>query len=110
MYKEIEIKKELLDYLDNNNLTMEDALKDDDLHFKVYNEDYFIIGYRNAEKWLIHNNENYTFNALNYVQEQEREELGEVNTTFDNAEALVNHYAYWVGYKIIHDLKNELSV
>jgi len=110
MYKEIEIKKELLDYLDYNDLTIEEAIKDDDLHHKVYNEDYFIIGYRNAEKWLIHNDENYTFEVLGYVMEQEREMFGENNTLFDNAETLVNHYAYWVGNMIINDLRNELLV
>ena len=110
MYKEKEIENELLDYLDNNDLTIEEAIKDDDLHHKVYNQDYFIIGYYNAEKWLIDNDENYTFEVLGYVMEQEREMFGENNTLFDNAETLVNHYAYWVGNKIINDLRNELLV
>jgi len=111
MYKEKEIENELLDYLDNNDLTIEEAIKDDDLHHKVYNEDYFIIGYYNAEQWLIDDNgNNQTFEVLSYVMEQEREMLGENNTIFDNAETLVNHYAYWVGNKIINDLRNELLV
>ena len=29
------------------------VLEDEDLHHKVFNEDYYIIGYYQAEQWLI---------------------------------------------------------
>jgi hypothetical protein len=105
-YKYDEIKNELLDYVENNNLILADALQDDDLHFNVYNSDYFIIGYYNAEQWLIKDDINYTFEVLGYVQEQEEIALGNIEK-IDNAERLVNLYAYWLGYEVIAELQAE---
>ena len=105
-YKYDEIKNELLDYVENNNLTLSEALQDDDLHYKVYNSDYFIIGYYNAEQWLIKDDINYTFEVLGYVQEQEEIALGIIEK-IDNAERLVNLYAYWLGYVVIAELQAE---
>ena len=105
-YKYDEIKNELLDYVENNNLTLSEALQDDDLHYKVYNSDYFVIGYYNAEQWLIKNDRNYTFEVLGYVQEQEEIALGTIEK-IDNAERLVNLYAYWLGYEVIAELQAE---
>ena len=103
-YKYDEIKNELLDYVENNNLTLSEALQDDDLHYKVYNSDYFVIGYYNAEQWLIKDDRNYTFEVLGYVQEQEEIALGTIEK-IDNAERLVNLYAYWLGYEVIAELQ-----
>lgn len=105
-YKYDEIKNELLDYVENNNLTLSEALQDDDLHFKVYNSDYFIVGYYNAEQWLIKDDRNYTFDVLEYVQEQEEIALGTIEK-ITNAERLVNLYAYWLGYEVIAELQAE---
>jgi hypothetical protein len=105
-YKYDEIKNELLDYVENNNLTLSEALQDDDLHYKVYNSDYFVIGYYNAEQWLIKDDRNYTFEVLGYVQEQEEIALGTIEK-IDNAERLVNLYAYWLGYEVIAELQAE---
>ena len=104
-YKEKEIKERLEDYLNENNLSLSQALEDEELHHKVYNEDYFIIGYYNAEQWLIdEENNNRTFEVLGYVMEKEEEEFGYISTVYDNAETLVNHYAYWLGSEVISDL------
>tara|TARA_B100000902_G_C27292601_1_gene908039 strand:+ start:718 stop:1068 length:351 start_codon:yes stop_codon:yes gene_type:complete len=105
-YKYDQIKNELLDYIENNNLTLSEALQDDDLHYKVYNSDYFVIGYYNAEQWLIKEDRNYTFEVLGYVQEQEETALGSIEK-IDNAERLVNLYAYWIGYEVIAELQAE---
>lgn len=105
-YKYDEIKKELLNYLEDNDLTLSQALEDDDLHYNVYNSDYFIIGYYNAEQWLIEDDRNYTFEVLGYVQEQEEIALGTIEK-IDNAERLVNLYAYWLGYEVIAELQAE---
>ena len=108
-YKEEVIKDYLLQYLEDNDLTIKEVIEDEDLHSKVFNEDYYIIGYWNAEQWLINEHgTNYTFEVLSYVQEQEKEQFGEVETTFDNAETLVNHYAYWLGYEVIAEIQEEL--
>ena len=106
-YKYDEIKQTLLDYIENNDLTLYKALQDDDLHFNVYNSDYFIIGYYNAEQWLINEHgTNYTFEVMSYVQEQEEETLGTIEKITD-AERLVNLYAYWLGYEVIAELQAE---
>ena len=108
-YKESVIRDYLLQYLEDNDLTIKEVIEDDDLHSKVFNEDHYIIGYYNAEQWLINEHgTNYTFEVLSYVQEQEKEQFGEVETTFDNAETLVNHYAYWLGYEVIAQIQEEL--
>ena len=103
-----EIKQKLLDYLEDNDLTLSQALEDDDLHNKVYNEDYFIIGYYNAEQWLIKDGRNYTFQVLEYVQQQEEYNFGTIEKITD-AERLVNLYAYWLGEEIIFELPAELE-
>mgnify|MGYP003153714680 CR=1 FL=1 len=103
-YKYDEIKQTLLDYIEDNDLTLSKALEDDDLHFNVYNSDYFIIGYYNAEQWLIEDDRNHTFKVLEYVQEQEEETLGNIEKITD-AERLVNLYAYWLGYEVIAELQ-----
>ena len=107
-YKYDEIKEKLLDYLEDNDLTLSQALEDDDLHNKVYNEDYFIIGYYNAEQWLIKDGRNYTFQVLEYVQQQEEYNFGTIEKITD-AERLVNLYAYWLGEEIIFELPAELE-
>ena len=82
--------------------------EDDDIHDKVFNQDYFIIGYYNAEQWLIDEQGiNRTFEVLRYVMEQEKDHFGEVETVYDNAETLVNHYAYWLGYEVIANIPKE---
>ena len=103
-YKYDEIKQTLLDYIEDNDLTLSEALQDDDLHFDAYNSDYFIIGYYNAEKWLIKDGINYTFKVLEYVQEQNEVNFG-TTEKITNAERLVNLYAYWLGYEVIAELQ-----
>lgn len=82
----------------------------DDLHHNTFNTDYFIIGYYQAEKWLEDNNIS-TFKAIEYCNEQEDLNFGEIQTTFNNAETLVNNYAYWKGSELINSLEcfNDLN-
>jgi hypothetical protein len=108
-YKEEVIKDYLLQYLEDNDLTIDN--EDGDIHDEVFNQDYFIIGYYNAQQWLIdEQGNNRTFEVLSYVMEQEKDNFGAVETIFDNAETLVNHYAYWLGYEVIANIREELKV
>ena len=43
---------------------------------------------------------------LGYVLEQEEMALGSIEK-IDNAERLVNLYAYWIGYEVIAELQAE---
>lgn len=76
----------------------------DDLHHLLFNHDYYIIGYYKAEQFIKKNDLN-TFDLIKYCQEMEKENFGEINITFDNAEKLVNHYAYWRGEELLHSLE-----
>ena len=114
MFKYEEIKQHFLDYVKDNYTNLKEALEDEDLHHKVFNEDYYIIGYYQAEQWLIedgknnfNNSQNMTFDVLGYVMEQEEIHLGEIHTVIDNAETLVNHYTYWLGREIIEEIREE---
>ena len=39
---------------------------------------------------------------------KEKAEYG-LNTVFDNAETLVNHYSYWLGMEIVYEAINKLE-
>ena len=82
----------------------------EDLHHNIFNTDYFIIGYHQAEKWLEDNNIS-TFKAIKFCQDMEDLNFGEIQTTFNNAETLVNNYAYWKGQELINSLEcfNDLN-
>jgi hypothetical protein len=103
MYKYLEIEDYFNDWLEENDLTVKQAYEQYgvDLFDFVFNQDYFIIGYYKAEQWLVDDGRNRSFQVLNYVTNQEQEHFGEVSTVFDNAETLVNHYAYWLGREVV---------
>ena len=105
MYKYDDIKDHFEDWLDNNDMTVKQAFQEYnyDLHYQVFNTDYFIIGYYQAEQWLVdEGGHNRTFEVLGYVMEREKAEYG-LETVFDNAETLVNNYAYWLGQEIVYE-------
>jgi hypothetical protein len=70
-----------------------------ELHNRLFNEDYFIIGYYQAEKWLDENGG--VFNAIESIKEYEQNNFGEVNTDFSNAESVANMYAYILGEELL---------
>ena len=74
----------------------------DDWHFHAFNEDYYIIGYYNAEQWLKEHNVS-AFEAIETIRDYEMSNFGEVNTSFDNAESVVNMYVYILGEEIINE-------
>ena len=80
----------------------------DDLHHYLFNEDYFITYYSRANQWL-KDNDLSVWEVMSYCNEQEKVNFGEIQTTFDNPETLVNHYAYWRGQELLNSLELELS-
>jgi len=92
------IKTELKNYIEENINNY--ASNDEDLHFHLFNEGYYIIGYYNAEQWLKEHNIS-VFEGIEFVQEYERENFGTVKT-YDNAESLVNMIVYIVGGELIY--------
>ncbi len=72
-----------------------------DLHNELFNTDYFIIGYYQAEEWLKANPG--IFAAIEEIREYEQSNFGEVNTDFSSSEKVVNMYAYIKGEEILQD-------
>lgn len=98
------IKTELLDHIENlisdKVLTLDNV---DDWHFHAFNEDYYIIGYYNAEQWLKNHNVS-PFEAIENICEYEMDNFGEVSTKLDNAESVVNMYVYILGEECINEV------
>jgi len=70
-----------------------------DLHFHLFNEDYYIIGTYKAEKWLGDN----AFKVIDYIKEYEKDNFGEVTTDFSSPEAVVNMFTYIRGEELLAD-------
>lgn len=105
-----DIKALLIEELDHNYLPT-DLISDielSELHQKLFNEDYFIVGYYEANKWLESNVG--VFNAIGSIQEYENDNFGEVNTKLDNSENVVNMFAYIIGEELIYNLDTTLTV
>ncbi len=72
-----------------------------ELHQEVFNTDYFIIGYYQAEEWL---KANYgIFAAIEKITEYENDNFGEVNTKLDNSESVVNMLVCILGEEILQE-------
>ena len=73
----------------------------EDGHYIAFNEDYYIIGYGYAEKWLEKHNVS-AFDAINYVIEKDQEYFGESTLLPGdfNSERIVNLIAYFAGDEI----------
>ena len=76
----------------------------DDLHFHAFNEDYYIIGYYNAEQWL-KKHDISAWEAIETVLQWELDILGEVQTKPDtiNPESIANMYIYVLGEELLSD-------
>jgi hypothetical protein len=97
------IKKELTQHV--LDLINDGVINDgniDDAHFHAFNEDYYIIGYYNAKKWLDRHGL-CAFDAIAEVIEGERNLFGEVNLTHEdmNADRIVNLLVFYYGHDVI---------
>ena len=74
-----------------------------DLHHEVFNTDYYIIGTYEAKKAL----EQYgVFEAIETIQEYEKNNFGEIHTSLGNPEEIANMLWYIIGEKALHDLNS----
>ena len=67
-----------------------------DLHYYLFNQDYFIIGHYQAQQFL----GDHAFRAIEYVQDYEKENFGEVSTEITD-EKIANMFAYIAGEEIL---------
>ena len=71
-----------------------------DLHHYLLNEDYFIIGYYQAEQWLKKDNGS-VFEAIETIREYEKTNFGQVSTDLSSSENVANMLAYILGEQIL---------
>lgn len=84
--------------LDGLNDLEPDTLDGAELHNRLFNEDYFVIGYYNAEQYL----DSYgSFQAIGKVQEYEQDNFGEVTTDLSDSEKVCNMLAYVLGEELL---------
>lgn len=74
-----------------------------DLHNELFNMDYCIIGYYQAEQWLIKNTG--VFNGISIIKEYEESNFGEVNTDLSSSEKVVNMLVYIAGEEVLSTSK-----
>lgn len=79
-----------------------------DLHQKLFNEDYFIVGYYNSEQF-IKNNFDSTFEAIDIVKTYEVEHFGEFTTSL-NSESICNMLACIIGEELIYSLNEDSTI
>ena len=88
------------DKINFNDFDLSEQIDVYDLHHEFYNQDYYIIGYNDAKLWLKRHNVD-VFEALEYCNKSELETYGEIQTTFDNYETLVNNFVYWLSLDVM---------
>lgn len=72
-----------------------------DAHSALFNQDYYIIGRKQAEDWLVANTG--VFNAIGIIQEYEKEQFGEVSTDLSEAEKVCNMVVYIAGEEVLSE-------
>ena len=77
-----------------------------DLHNEVFNTDYYIVGTYRAKEVL---REYDVFDAIELVQDYEKEQFGEIYTDLSDPEKLINMVYYIVGDEVICEM-NEIEI
>ena len=108
----VELKEYILEGMQElkiDNLTSKPGRLDaNELHQALFNEDYYIIGYFNAQKWLDKHFIN-TFEALEEIKDYELDNFGEAKH-YTDAESLVNMLAYIYGEQLIQECFEEVGL
>ena len=94
-----EVKEQAIDYLkDNQELETYGC----DLHYEIFNTDYFCNSVKDAKNYL----ENYgVFEAIKEVREYEKFNFGEVTTDISNPVKLINMLVYIKGEEVLNNSK-----
>jgi len=92
-----DVKNYLIQQLEDN-IGIDNDINE--LHHYLINEDYFIIGYYQARKWL---EKESVFESIEKVKEYEKDNFGEVSTDFSNEEQTANMLAYVLADEILNE-------
>lgn len=103
---------EIIEELEHNALPNETIIDRygylSELHFKCFNEDYFIIGYYEANEFIKKHFRN-VFEAIDIVKQYEIDNFGEFTTDI-NSESICNMLAYIIGEEIIQSLDEDETI
>jgi hypothetical protein len=77
-----------------------------DLHNEVFNTDYYIIGTDRAKEAL---KEYGVFEAIEKVQEYERDNFGEIYTDLSDPEKLLNMLYYIIGEEVLFEIMDGIE-
>ena len=91
------IKEELTSYINDNKNEYTD-----ELHFHLFNQDYYIIGHYQAQQWLDKHGIS-AFEALETIREYEEFNFGECKH-YTNAEETVNMLVYIYGEELLAEM------
>lgn len=72
-----------------------------ELHYEIFNSDYYVIGYYYAEQWLLNNGG--TFYNIDLIKDYEESNFGEVMTDLSSSEKVVNMAVYILGEEILNE-------
>jgi hypothetical protein len=105
-----EITQMIIDYLENyeSSEVLSEIDNFEELHNEIFNTDYFIIGYYQAEEWL--KNNIGVFNAIGIIKDYEMDQFGELYTDISSSEKVVNMFVYIIGEEIICNLDENLTI
>jgi len=93
------IRAELLEHIESKRADYNGHPSD--FHNFAFNEDHYIIGYYNAEQWLI-SHDLSAWDAITDVREYKRDNFGEISNNV-NSESIVNMLAYIYGEELINE-------
>lgn len=77
-----------------------------ELHHEVFNTDYYVIDTYQAKEIL---REYDVFEAIELVQDYEKNAFGEIYTDLSDPEKLVNMVYYIIGEEVIDDMYKEIA-
>ena len=105
-FKDDELKEHIEDSIKEwkENGTRNSQWKED-LHYHLFNEDYYIVGTHKAKEWL----GDKVFEVIEYIHDYETENFGEVNTTLSNPESVANMFAYIRGEELLADREEKTT-
>ena len=102
IYHAIEKIEEIQEDLFNNPCTSNWLTIDwAELHYYLFNEDYFLIGYYKCKQWLGDN----LLSAINLIKDYELFNFGEVSSDLSSSEDIANMTAYILGEEILSESK-----
>ena len=99
------IKEELRSYINERveEIKRYDGSELEELHYHLFNEDYYIIGYYQCEEWL-KEHEISPFEAIGIIKEYELENFGEITTDISSSEKVVNMLVYIYGEQLLSEM------